>query len=454
MKKIVVTLCLLFAAFAGQVYAQGIKFEQLSFDEALAKAAKESKLVFIDFHTEWCAPCKQMAKYTFTDSVVGGYYNEHFINLKLDAEKEGKAQAKKYGVHSYPTTIFLNGDGEVVVKQSGAKGANSFLKMGRTAIEAQNSGWGIDEMKKEYPNRLHDEEFLKIYAVKLGENKESPIDAIEAWLKIQTEIKEDDVDMMEYLLANSQNLICGGKAEEIYLTNIDEYFDIATNTERQKLHLLRINMVKATRNEAFTRNSPELMRTFIKAFNSLSEKYITYLEEADDYGTYDDPTIFELDYLVLAKDYNGYKQLATQFLDSVSRAKTLAQIREEDAEIFKDYKENKFRPSLQANMTIKMYEAGKTAVYQTLLIEKVGRQYLNTCVEKKSDYEKLHQWIDYGEQLLPDVYRMDNLRGAVYTKQGKIKEAINYKEQALAKIPANDKKRAQIVKDLENLKTK
>lgn len=451
--KRLINLFLLLLVVSGSSFAQGIAFQHIGFEEALAKAKQEDKLVFIDFYTDWCGPCKQMAKYTFTDPAVGEYYNKHFINLKLDAEKEGRPQAQKYGVSSYPTTIFLDGKGNVVIKQSGSKNANTLLKMGRSAIDAKNSGWGIDDMKSEYPNRLNDEEFLKIYATKLQENKESPIDAIEAWLKVQTEIKEADVDMMEFLLKNINNLICGGKAEEIYLTNLEEYFDIATSTERSKLRLLHIGMVKATRSEAFRKNSPELMRTFINAFNSLPEKYISYMRETDDNGTYDDPTTFELDYLTLANDDEGYKKLATHYLDSLVSAKTLTQIREDDAALLKDYKENKFRPSLQANITIRMYEAGVTAVMQSKNIEMVGQQYLNRCAKKNADYKKLHQWLDYGEKLLPNVYRIDNLRGDVYAKQGKIKEAIKYKEQALAKIPEKDRRRPQIVKDIEKLNT-
>ena len=44
------------------VFAQtGVDFRHLTFDEALAKAKAEKKLVFVDCYTTWCGPCKVMS---------------------------------------------------------------------------------------------------------------------------------------------------------------------------------------------------------------------------------------------------------------------------------------------------------------------------------------------------------------------------------------------------------
>ena len=68
------------------VIGQGIDFHHGTWKEALAEAQKQDKLVFIDAYAKWCGPCKKMAKNVFTLSEVGDFYNENFINVKLDME--------------------------------------------------------------------------------------------------------------------------------------------------------------------------------------------------------------------------------------------------------------------------------------------------------------------------------------------------------------------------------
>ncbi len=86
------TLSILFSL---RVSGQGIQFETISFEKVLEKAQKEDKLVFIDFYTTWCAPCKSLDKFVFTDEKVGNLYSYEFVNIKLDAEREGVDVAKK-----------------------------------------------------------------------------------------------------------------------------------------------------------------------------------------------------------------------------------------------------------------------------------------------------------------------------------------------------------------------
>ena len=48
-------------------------FRHLSYNEAIAAAKAEKKMVFIDFYTSWCGPCKMMMKNVFPQKSVGDY---------------------------------------------------------------------------------------------------------------------------------------------------------------------------------------------------------------------------------------------------------------------------------------------------------------------------------------------------------------------------------------------
>lgn len=109
----------------------GIKFDKLGFDKALKQAKSTEKLIFIDVHTSWCGPCKEMAKTTFQSDAVGDVFNKKFINLKIDAEKDadGPTISKKYSVSAYPTLLFINGDGKLVKKLVGKQSEEKLLSI-------------------------------------------------------------------------------------------------------------------------------------------------------------------------------------------------------------------------------------------------------------------------------------------------------------------------------------
>lgn len=99
----------------------GIQFKHISFEEAKKAAEKSGKIIFIDAYTSWCGPCKRMAATTFKDAKVGEYFNENFINLKIDCEKDadGIEISKMYRVQAYPTLLFINGKGKLIKSSIG-----------------------------------------------------------------------------------------------------------------------------------------------------------------------------------------------------------------------------------------------------------------------------------------------------------------------------------------------
>lgn len=116
----------------------GIQFENTTWQEILEKAKNENKLIFIDAYTTWCGPCKMMAKNVFTDTEVGVFFNQNFINVKLDMEKElGLSLKSKLNVTAYPTLIFIDANESIEHKAVGALSKSDFLNFAKDALKGE-----------------------------------------------------------------------------------------------------------------------------------------------------------------------------------------------------------------------------------------------------------------------------------------------------------------------------
>lgn len=165
MRKIVlIALMLVSLNLAAQ---EGIKFQHGTWAQAKELAAKENKLIFVDFYTQWCGPCYNMAKTVFTLYSVGTLYNDNFINMKIDAENgEGIELAKKYGVKSYPTYCFIDPKTEEVVHRSGSnQPVEAFIFTGNSALNPKTTSVYLE---KERAAGNKQPEFLLSYATYCG----------------------------------------------------------------------------------------------------------------------------------------------------------------------------------------------------------------------------------------------------------------------------------------------
>lgn len=134
-KATLITLCLMLSFLATKAQTN---FRPISYQEALAAAKAEGKPVFIDFYTSWCGPCKKMAREIFPQQKVGDYFNQNFVCIKLDAEKEGREAAKKFGVTAYPTFKVISADEKVLFSiEGGNSNADAFVATIKAGINPE-----------------------------------------------------------------------------------------------------------------------------------------------------------------------------------------------------------------------------------------------------------------------------------------------------------------------------
>jgi len=130
---------LILLLLAGVSFGQtkSINFEKSSWDEIKAKAKKENKLIFLDAYASWCGPCKWMAANTFTNDAVADFFNENFVNAKINMEVgEGKLIRGAYMVSAYPTLLFIHSDGNQIHRRSGALPPEGLITLGKTALDS------------------------------------------------------------------------------------------------------------------------------------------------------------------------------------------------------------------------------------------------------------------------------------------------------------------------------
>ncbi|PHN01315.1 thioredoxin family protein [Flavilitoribacter nigricans] len=250
MKKIT---CLLFAlslflmveAQDNHTAATGIQFEHVDWEETLKLAKEQDKIIFVDAYTTWCGPCKVMSKNVFTQEKVGDFYNENFVNVKIDMEKgEGLLFAKAYGVRAYPTFLFIDSKGNMVHKGLGSQSADKFIQLGEAATDPdQQLGKVISQFKE--GNR--EPAFLRKYAksMQAAYMQEEQAEAVDLYLETQDnwataenaefiiEMAGDDVndELLQYIIEHRQEL-----GEAVGIAEVDAKLKRAAMMELYRKH--------------------------------------------------------------------------------------------------------------------------------------------------------------------------------------------------------------------------
>lgn len=140
---------------------RSITFEvSRSWTKAVKKAKAEGKLIFVDCYASWCGPCKELATEVFTQDKVADFFNEHFVNVRLDMEKDvdGKAHVQQWGVSSFPTLMFIDPVTEQPVGKLVGAGTADWLVEGAKAVLDPSKR--LDALAARYNAGEREESFL------------------------------------------------------------------------------------------------------------------------------------------------------------------------------------------------------------------------------------------------------------------------------------------------------
>jgi len=114
-----------------------VNWQMLNSVESIESSIKSKNTpVMIDFYADWCAQCKELDKYTYTDKDVAEL-SKSFNNIKIDLTKENKAISEKYNIKGLPVVIFMNAKGEEIkeLRVTGFLKPEEFINKMKTTLD-------------------------------------------------------------------------------------------------------------------------------------------------------------------------------------------------------------------------------------------------------------------------------------------------------------------------------
>jgi len=128
------------AGMRGPEGAADVQWQPWS-EAKLEEAARTNTPVFIDFYADWCIPCKELDRDTFSQPEFLEL-SRAFVMLKADMTKSSDPLARRlearYKIRGVPTLVFLTPDGAELpeLRTVGFENKDVFLPKMRRALEA------------------------------------------------------------------------------------------------------------------------------------------------------------------------------------------------------------------------------------------------------------------------------------------------------------------------------
>lgn len=231
----------------GLVSAQGLNWENGTWEEILTKAKAQDKVIFLDVYTTWCGPCLKMDKDVFPDVAVSEYYNETFITVKVNAEDNGigTSIANLYDVKAYPTLLYVDKNGDEISKFIGLKNKYELINLGEETMELYGQYDFINQVKSNVHGAYNNEELSQILGITRLHTFEGKEHLTMRYLNQIESIDEDDlrlvmgeISRMELsYLSRLAPLTTSLRYSEIYLRRNSKEWISWKNTTEQAIYL-------------------------------------------------------------------------------------------------------------------------------------------------------------------------------------------------------------------------
>ena len=209
---------------------EGVKFRDLTFEQALKIARAEGKLIFVDCYASWCEPCKYMEEKVFSQGDAGIYFNSRFVCVKYDMEKgDGKKLAKQFNVRAYPTFVLVRPDGMVQHKLVGANDLQEFISRIERGLDKETNLFYLTQLYA--TGKMNKSQLMNYYLALVDAEEKRVIGQVydELW----RELTEEEKIMAQYWpLFENGVCVIGTESFDFLLEHLD---GIRMNVGRKKV---------------------------------------------------------------------------------------------------------------------------------------------------------------------------------------------------------------------------
>jgi hypothetical protein len=146
-------LFLLLAVLSLPSFCQ-VRFESLSFEQALQRAKESGRLIFLQFDSPTCDQCNEVATKGLEDTKLASQLEQGFVCVRIGADHPDRNKiANLYNVDKFFGSVFLGSDGALLhtFPRTTTRSAE-YLNQIDIALTKAGEGLRINEFEKEYKN--------------------------------------------------------------------------------------------------------------------------------------------------------------------------------------------------------------------------------------------------------------------------------------------------------------
>lgn len=195
--------------------AQGIVFETGSWTDAVKKARKQKKLLFLHFDQPTCGTCSEVASVAFNSPIIKEKFMLNFISFRIDGSMGiGKELAEKVEAECIPSSVYLDTDENPLTRFCGTTSLDrAYLEKAEEAM-TKNREQPMKALADAYARGDRSSGLLRAYIERRREAGLSTTDLLDTYVQQLPADSLRSAGLLRFIF--EQAPVVGSKADSIF----------------------------------------------------------------------------------------------------------------------------------------------------------------------------------------------------------------------------------------------